>query len=68
MTGIARPVTRPATSSTWTLVQSYSASAAFDWNSTGAAPGTVYFGIWVKDNASGTTTFDANVAVTVTVT
>ncbi len=59
---------RPATSSTWTLVQSYSASAAFDWNSTGAAPGTVYFGVWVKDNASGTTTFDANVAVTVTVT
>jgi hypothetical protein len=59
---------RPASSNTWTLVQGYTANSTFDWNSSGAAVGTVYFGVWVKDAGSPTTTFDANVAATVTVT
>jgi spore germination protein YaaH len=43
---------RPASASTWQLVQGYSTSPTYDWNSTGAAAGTVYFGVWAKDAAS----------------
>ncbi len=42
----------PAGSSTWLLVQSYSPSAAYQWNSTGALPGTESFGVWVRDATS----------------
>src|SRR5439155_22173406 len=51
---------RPATSSTWQLVQGYSTSATYRWNTSGAPAGTVYFGVWVRDAkstaASDTTT------------
>ncbi|TMF74594.1 MAG: hypothetical protein E6I15_09755 [Chloroflexi bacterium] len=58
---------RPASSSTWQLVQGYSTSATYDWNSTGALAGTVYFGVWTKDTASPNT-YDAVANTTVTVT
>jgi hypothetical protein len=58
---------RPATSSTWQLVQGYSTSATYDWNSTGAAAGTVYFGVWVTD-ANSPKTVDAVSSTPVTVT
>ena len=45
---------RPASSSTWQLLQAYSATPTYRWNTTGAAAGTVYFGVWARDAASGT--------------
>ncbi len=58
---------RPASLSTWQLVQGYSTSATYDWNSTGAAAGTVYFGVWAKDAGSPNTVDTyASKAVTVT--
>ena len=57
---------RPATSSSWQLVQGYSTGAAYDWNSTGAAAGTVYFGVWIKDSRSPSS-LDANASTSVTV-
>ena len=60
---------RPASSSTWQLVQGYSATATYDWNSTGAAVGTVYLGVHVKDvNSVSSAGYDvvASTAVTVT--
>jgi hypothetical protein len=59
---------RPAWLSTWQLVQGYSTSATYDWNSTGAPAGTIYFGVWAKDANSPTGSFDANQSTTVTVT
>ncbi len=50
---------RPASSSTWQLIQAYSTSAIYNWNTTGAAAGTVYFGVWVRD-AGSTAAFDTN--------
>src|SRR5256884_9692440 len=51
---------RPATSSTWQLVQGYSTSATYRWNTSGAPAGTVYFGVLVRgaesSAASDTTT------------
>lgn len=58
---------RPATSSTWQMVQAYSTSATYDWNSTGAAQGTVYFGVWVKD-ANSPSQYDAVQSTSVSVT
>jgi hypothetical protein len=58
---------RPASSSTWQLVQSYGTSATYDWNSTGAAPGTVYIGVHVRDANSGAS-YDAVASTPVTVT
>ena len=52
----------------WQLVQSYGTGATYDWNSTGAPVGTVYFGVWAKDVHSSTSTFDANASTTVAVT
>jgi PQQ-like domain len=43
---------RAASQSSWQLVQGYGTSATYDWNSTGALAGTVYFGVWAKDSAS----------------
>src|SRR5439155_1307586 len=54
-------------SSTWQLLQGYSIGNVYHWNSSGAAAGTVYFGVWIKD-ASSPNTYDAvtNTIVTVT--
>ena len=60
---------RPASSSTWQLVQAYSAVATYNWNSTGAAIGTVYLGVHVKDvNSTSSAGYDnvASVGVPVT--
>src|SRR5439155_21036172 len=46
-------------SSTWQLLQGYSTGNGYDWNSSGAAAGTEYFGFWVKDASSGAI-LDAN--------
>lgn len=58
---------RPAGSSTWILVQGYGMSATYDWNSTGAAAGVVYFSVWVRDAGSGAA-YDAFGSTSVTVT
>lgn len=58
---------RAASQSTWQLVQGYSIGATYDWNSAGAAAGTVYFGVWTRDAASQST-LDANASTPVTVT
>jgi len=58
---------RAASQNAWQLVQGYTTSATYDWNSTGAAAGTIYFGVWVKDASSPTSTLDANASTTVTV-
>jgi hypothetical protein len=58
---------RAASQSYWQLVQGYSTTAAYDWNSTGALAGTVYFGVWVKD-ANSPNLFDTFVSTAVTVT
>lgn len=42
----------PSGSTTWNLVQGYSANASYAWNSTGALAGTEQFGVWVRDAAS----------------
>jgi hypothetical protein len=60
---------RPASSSTWQLVQAYSATATYDWNSTGAAVGTVYLGVHVKDvNSVSSAGYDNVASTPVTVT
>jgi hypothetical protein len=60
-------VMRPASSSTWQVVQGYSTSATYDWNSNGAAAGTVYFGVWTKD-AGSPNSYDAVASTPVQVT
>ena len=57
-----------SSTSAWILAQAFSTSASYDWNSTGAPVGTIYFGVWVKSSTSTTATFDANASTTVTVT
>ena len=54
--------------STWQLLQGYSASNVYKWNSTGAAPGTEYIGVWAKDAGSPTGSFDANASIPYSVT
>ena len=49
---------RPASQSSWQTVQAYSSSPTYNWNSTGAATGTIYFGVWAKD-ASSSALYDA---------
>ncbi len=44
---------RAASSSTWQMVQAYSTSATYLWNTSGAPAGTVYFGVWTRDATSG---------------
>jgi hypothetical protein len=51
---------RPASSSSWSVVQAYSTSNQLHWTAT---TGSHYVSIWVKDAASSTLTFDANAAV-----
>ena len=38
-------------SSTWTIAQAYSTNAAFNWNTTGSAPGTYHVSVWVRDSS-----------------
>jgi hypothetical protein len=60
---------RPASSSTWQLVQAYSAATSYNWNSTGAAVGTVYIGVHVKDvNSVSSAGYDNVQSAAVTVT
>ena len=58
---------RAASQSSWQLVQGYSATATYDWNSSGALAGTVYFGVWVKD-VNSSSAYDAFNSTAVTVT
>ena len=51
----------------WVLLQGYSTSNQYVWNSTGAAPGTENFGVWVKDSTS-TASYDAVNSIPYTVT
>ena len=37
----------------WTIVQGYTASATFTWNTTGQTPGTYHYSVWVRDATSG---------------
>src|SRR6266566_4258375 len=37
----------------WTIVQAYSATATFNWNTTGLPPGTYKYSVWVRDASSG---------------
>jgi len=48
----------------WQMVQTYSTTNTFTWNTSGVFAGTYYFGIWAKDASSGTSTFDSNAAAT----
>jgi hypothetical protein len=50
----------------WQMVQGYSTKATYDWNTTGAATGSVYMGIWVKNTAQ--TLVDAFASTRVAVT
>jgi hypothetical protein len=56
------------TNTDWQLVQAYSASGTYDWNSTGAPVTTVYIGVWAKEAGSSTTSFDVNQSVAIPVT
>ena len=56
------------TTTDWQLVQAYSTTATYDWNTTGAPIITVYIGVWARDAKSPTGTFDANVSVAIPVT
>ena len=47
--------------------RNYQTIATYDWNSTGAAAGTVYFGVWAKDGHSSNS-YDAIASTPVTVT
>ena len=60
---------RPSTSSVWQKVQAYGASATYDWNTTGAAVGTVYVGVHAKDvNSVSSAGYDVVQSTAVTVT
>ncbi len=57
----------PAGGSTWILVQSWGTAASYNWNSTGAAAGTVRFSAWVRD-ANSIKAYDAFTASPASVT
>src|SRR6266567_2564276 len=40
-------------SSTWTIVQAYSATNTFTWNTIGLSAGTYKYSVWVRDASSG---------------
>ena len=58
---------RPAGSTTWQLLQGYSTTATYNWNTTGAPAGTEYFGVWVK-NASSPALVDSYASIPFTLT
>ena len=39
----------------WTVAQDWSTNATFGWNTSGAAPGTYYFEVWIRAQGSGAT-------------
>ncbi len=49
-------------SGTWQLAQTYSTSSSYPWSTTGLAPGTYRFSVWVKDSSSAAAydAFDAS--------
>jgi hypothetical protein len=51
-----------AGSSAWQVIQGYSATATYNWNTTGAPAGTEHFGVWVRDGASSVS-YDSYVSV-----
>ena len=51
--GIARATaSAPSGSTAWTTAQAYSTSATFTWNTSGKAPGTYHYSVWVRDAGS----------------
>ena len=51
----------------WVNIRGYQTTATYDWNSTGAAVGTVTFGVWAKDGHSSNN-YDSVANATVSVT
>ncbi len=45
----------------WTVVQSFSSSSTFTWNTTSLAPGTYLFDVWVRE-AGSTAQYDAHIS------
>lgn len=43
----------------WRLAQAYGSSATFSWNTAGLAAGTYQVAVWVREQGSGTATYDA---------
>jgi len=43
----------------WTLKQPYSATATFNWNTSGLGSGTYQVAVWVRQIGSGTATYEA---------
>jgi hypothetical protein len=57
----------PAGTATWRIVQGYSSSSSYSWNSTGALTGTEQFGVWARD-AGSTNAYDAYTGIPYSVT
>jgi hypothetical protein len=55
-------------STDWQMIQGFSTNNVYNWNSTGAPTGIVYFGVWVKDATSSTSGFDANYSLAYSIT
>jgi hypothetical protein len=51
----------------WTIVQSWTTTSSFSWNTTGLSSGTYQLEVWVKD-ASSSATYDNYGALTFTIT
>jgi hypothetical protein len=68
--GCANPVyefwMRPSTSSTWKMLQAYSATSTLSWNGSGTS-GSFYFSVWARDAGSTSATFEANATIPYTV-
>jgi hypothetical protein len=62
-TGVASTCPHPlyqfwilAPGGSWTIVQSFSTTAAFNWNTTGLVAGTYMYTVWVRDSGSAGST------------
>ncbi len=51
-----------STSGGWQMIQVYSTTATYNWNTNGVLADTYYLGVWAKDASSTTSTFDTNVS------
>jgi len=51
----------------YTMIQSYSTTATYTWNSSGAAAGTEHFGVWAKD-ATSSAAYDVFTSISYAVT
>jgi hypothetical protein len=59
---------RAASQSSWQLLRGYSSSNQYVWNSTGAAPGVVNFGVWAKDSRNSPANgYEANTSIPYTI-